>query len=231
MYISVAAAQAPSTVQSPDVLYSDRVNLDSARRAAALWAVDLAQNPQSLDAAWKLARAYYWLGTHAPDSERRPLLEKGVDAGQKAAAIAPGRPEGHFWTAANMGALAESYGMRQGLKYRRPIRDELEAVLRIDHGFEHGSADRALGRWYFKVPRLFGGSHAESEQHLKASLAYDPDGTASHFFLAELYLDDGRKAEARAELQKVVDARGYADWKPEDDEFKERARKLLSTLK
>jgi hypothetical protein len=231
LYISVAAAQAPSTVQSPDALYSDRANLDSARRAAALWAVDLAENPQSQDAAWRLARAYYWLGTHAPDTERRPLLEKGVDAGQKASAIAPGRPEGHFWTAANMGALAESYGMRQGLKYRRPIKDELEAVLRIDRGFEHGSADRALGRWYFKVPRLFGGSHAESEQHLKASLAYDPDGTASHFFLAELYLDDGRKAEARAELQKVVDARGYADWKPEDDEFKERARKMLSALK
>ena len=81
------------------------------------------------------------------------------------------------------------------------------------------------------MPRLFGGSHAESEQHLKASLGYDPDGTASHFFLAELYLDDGRKADARAELQKTIDARGYPEWKPEDDEFKERARKMLGSLK
>ena len=231
MYISVAAAQPTPTGPSPDALYADRTNLESARRAAARWAVDLAQNPRSEDAAWKLARAYYWLGTHAPDAERRSLLEKGVDAGQKASAIGPGRPEGHFWTAANMGALAESYGMRQGLKYRRPIKDELEAVLRVDRGFEHGSAARALGRWYFKVPRLFGGSHAESERHLKASLTYDRDGTASHFFLAELYLDDGRKAEARTELQRVIDARGYPDWKPEDDEFKERARNMLSSLK
>jgi len=230
LYISVAGAQAPAA-QSADALYADRAHLESARRAAALWTVDLAHNPQSFEDAWKLSRAHYWLGTHAPDADRRPLLEKGVEAGQKAAALGPNRPEGHFWTAANMGALAESYGMRQGLKYRGPIRTELESVLRIDASFEHGSADRALGRWYFKVPRLFGGSNATSEEHLKASLRYDPDGTASHFFLAELYLDQHRVAEARVELQKTIDARGYPEWKPEDDEFRERAGKLLTSLK
>src|SRR5438552_3256178 len=141
LYICVAAAQSPG---SPDALYADRAHLESARRAAAIWTADLARNPRAYDAAWKLARAQYWLGTHAPDAGRRTLLEKGIDAGRAAAALAPNRPEGHFWTAANMGALAESYGRRQGLKYRRPIRDELEAVLKIDPAFEHGSADRAL---------------------------------------------------------------------------------------
>ena len=51
----------------------------------------------------------------------------------------------------------------------------------------HGSADRALGRWYFKVPRLFGGNKKLAEEHLKASLTYNPDATISHYFLAELY--------------------------------------------
>ena len=51
-----------------------------------------------------------------------------------------------------MGALAESFGMRQGLKYRGDIKDELLLVLKLDPAFQHGSADRALGRWYFKVP-------------------------------------------------------------------------------
>jgi len=226
LYISVAAAQAPS----PDALYADRAHIESAQRAAALWAVELAQNPRSAEAAWKLARAYYWLGTHAPEADRRALLEKGIDAGQKAAALEPNKPAGHFWIAANMGALAESYGMRQGIKYRGPIRNELETVLRLDPAFEHGSADRALGRWYFKVPRLFGGSNAKSEEHLKASIALDPDGTASHFFLAELYLDEGRKAEARVELQRVLSARGYPEWAPEDAEFRERAKKLLAGM-
>jgi tetratricopeptide (TPR) repeat protein len=223
-YISAAGAQAP------DALYADRANLASARRAADLWASALAADARNFDAAWKLARADYWLGGHAADAERRAFLEQGIEAGQKAAAAQPNRPEGHFWMAANMGALAESFGTRQGLKYRKPIRDELETVLRLDPGFQQGSADRGLGRWYFKVPRLFGGSHKESEAHLRASLKYSPQSTASLYFLAELLLDDGRKDEARAELQKVLDAPIDPNWAPEDREFKQKASRLLATI-
>ena len=77
------------------------------------------------------------------------------------------------------------------------------------------------------MPRLFGGSDREAEAHLRASLKYDPANTASHFFLAELFLDHGRKAEGRAELQAVLDAPLHPDWSPEDREFKQRARLLL----
>src|SRR5439155_987244 len=108
------------------------------------------------------------------------------------------RPEGHFWIAANMGALAESFGLRAGLKYRKPVKEELETVLRLDPAFQQGSADRALGRWYFKVPRLFGGSHKLAEDHLRASLKYNANSTASRYFLSELHplVDVLERAEA-----------------------------------
>ena len=72
-----------------------------------------------------------------------------------------------------MGALAESFGMRQGIKYRGAIKESLEKVLAIDPGFQQGSADRALGRWYFKVPGMFGGDDKKSEAHLRKALAYN----------------------------------------------------------
>ncbi len=126
-----------------------------------------------------------------------------------------------------MGTLAESFGLRQGLKYRKPIKESLETVLRLDPAFMDGSADRALGRWYFKVPRLFGGDRKLSEAHLRKSLTYNPDSTVSHFFLAELLEDDGRKADARAEFQKVIDAPLSRDWAPEDREYKDKAKRAL----
>ena len=215
--------------QSPDALYADRAVPASARRAADEWSAMLAADPRNFDAAWKLARADYWLGGHAPDADRRGFLERGIEAGRKAAALQPNRPEGHFWIAANMGALAESFGVRQGVKYRKPVKEELETVLRLDPAFQDGSADRALGRWYFKVPRLFGGSRDLSETHLRKSLTYNPESTASHFFLAELLLDAGRTEEGRAELQKVLDAPLDPAWAPEDREFKQKARRARET--
>jgi tetratricopeptide (TPR) repeat protein len=213
-----------------DRLYADRANLASARRAVDIWTSALAADARDFDAAWKLARADYWLGGHGVDTERRMDLERGIDAGRKAVAIHPDRPEGHFWIAANMGALAESFGLRQGLKYRKAIKQELETVLRLDQAFLDGSADRALGRWYFKVPGLFGGDRKLSEAHLRKSLSYSPNSTSSHFFLAELLQDEGRKDEARAEFQKVIAAPSSPIWAPEDREYKARAQKSLTTL-
>ena len=199
-----------------------------ARRAADIWNERLAANNRDFESAWKLARADYWLGTQGPAADRRGALERGTEAGRTASRIDPSRPEGFFWMAANMGTLAESYGLRQGIKYRGPIKDALETVLKIDPAFQKGSADRALGRWYFKVPGLFGGSKTKSVEHLQKSLTYDPNSTASHYFLAETLLDMKRTAEAREELQKTIDAPIDPDWAPEDRDFKEKARRLLS---
>jgi tetratricopeptide (TPR) repeat protein len=192
-----------------------------------MWSESLASDATNFEAAWKLARADYWLGGHVPEAERRGIFEQGIDAGRKAAVLQPNRPEGHFWMAANMGALAESFGMRQGIKYRTPIRTALETVLRIDPAFQDGSADRALGRWYYKVPRLFGGSKKLAEAYLRKSLTYNPNSTASHFFLAELLLDDDRTQEGRAELEAVLNATPNPDWIPEDNDFKAKARRAL----
>jgi tetratricopeptide (TPR) repeat protein len=216
--------------QSADALYADRENLADARQAAQLWTAESARGPSAYEPAWKLARVCYWLGGHAPERERRAFLDKGIDAGRRAAHLAPNAPEGHFWLAANMGAVAESFGIRAGLQYRTPIRQELEAVLRIDPSFMDGSADRALGRYYFKVPGWLGGSKSRAEQHLRTSLTYDPNSTISHYFLAELLLDEKRVPEARAELQHVLDAPLSADWAPEDRDYKRRAAALLATL-
>jgi len=213
-----------------DTLYANRADPGSAGRAAAIWDARLARDAGDFEAAWKLARACYWLGGHEAPADQRRQYERGVEAGRRAAALHPERPEGHFWMAANMGALAESFGLRHGLRYRGAIKDALETVLRLDSAFQQGSADRALGRWYMKVPGLFGGSDQKAIEHLRRSLDYNRHSTASRYFLAETLLEMNRRVEARAELQQVLDAPLDPDWAPEDEEFKAKARALVATL-
>ncbi len=136
-----------------------------------------------------------------------------------------------MWLAASMGALAESFGLRQGLKYRGEIKNELLTVLRLDPAYEQGSADRALGRWYYKVPGVFGGSDQKSEEHLRRALTYNPNSTASLYFLAETLIALKRKAEARQTLEGVLAAPIDPNWAAEDRDFKDKAKKLIETLK
>src|SRR5689334_18548551 len=94
LYISTLDASVRAQVAA-DALYADRANLASARQAADIWAKELAANPSAFEPAWKLARADYWLGGHAPQDEQRRFYEQGIEAARKAAAVEPNRPEGH----------------------------------------------------------------------------------------------------------------------------------------
>jgi tetratricopeptide (TPR) repeat protein len=226
----VAAGLAASAAQAdPDALYRERENLAKAEQAAEIWA-ERAAGGAHFEAAWKLARACYWLGTQGPTDKRRATLERGVKAGTQAAELEPGRPEGHFWEAANMGALAQSFGMMQGLRYRGRVRDALERVRAIDPSWQQGSADRALGWWYHRVPGLFGGSEERAEQHLRQALTYNPHSTATLYFLAEVLLERDKDEEARQMLQRVLDAPLDPDWTPEDRDFKAKAKARLANL-
>ena len=215
----------------PDALYRDRENLASARRATEIWESRLKANARDFDSAFRLSQARYWLGTNGlPEQQRKAALEAGIAAARAAIAINAARPEGHFWLAANMGALAESFGLRQGIRYRGQIKDALLTTLKIDPGYLQGSADRALGRWYFKVPGLFGGSNKRSEEHLRKSLTYNPNSVISHLFLGDTLADLGRRDEARKEYQAAIDAPFDPEWTPEDRRFKAQARQLLQRL-
>ena len=225
-----AAVQVPA--EDPDALYKERETLSSAQKATEIWEGRLKSNPGDFESAYKLSQARYWLGTNGlPEPQRKGALEAGIAAARTAIAIDAKRPEGHFWLAANMGALAESFGMRQGIKYRGAIKDALLTTLKLDPAFLQGSADRALGRWYYKVPGLFGGSNRRSEEHLRKSLTYNPDSVISLLFLGDTLEDMGRRDEARKAYQAAIDAPFDAEWTPEDRRFKEQAQQALARLR
>jgi tetratricopeptide repeat protein len=216
-----------ATAHDAEALYRDRANLDSAERAAALWSTRAASD---FDSAWKLARIAYWIGKHAPNAERRPALERGIAAGETAVRLRPDRPEGHFWLAADMGALAESSGIRDGLKYRGRIKSELERVIAIDPDWQEDSAGAALGQWYFEVPRVFGGSRAKAEERLRDVLKRFPHSKTALSFLADVVAADGRLDEARALLGRILAAPVDPDWTPEDLDSQKTAAERLTKL-
>jgi hypothetical protein len=70
-----------------------------------------------------------------------------------------------------------------------------------------------------------------TRRHLRRSLEYDPDSTASHFFLVETFVEMDRIDDATLELQAVLNAPLHSEWAPEDREFKRKAEELLRELR
>ena len=83
----------------------------------------------------------------------------------------------------------------------------------------------------YKVPGLFGGSNKKSEEHLRRSLTYNPNSTASLYFLAETLIALKRKSEAKEILERLLAAPIDPAWAAEDRDFKAKAQRLIETLK
>lgn len=227
--VTAARATQGGTVSpsNPDELYKGRTHRPNAQAAADIWAASAGTD---FTAAWMLARVCYWLGTHGTEPERREALEQGVKAGEMAVRLAADRPEGHFWMAASMGTLGEAFGMSQRLKYRGRIKGALERVTVIQSGWQQGSAKAALGWWYARVPRLLGGNKGKAEAYFKQALEYDPFNRLALSYYAEL-IEEDKPAEARALLERVLEAPPMEGWGPEDNDWAYKARERLARIR
>lgn len=225
-------AAAEERIQAADALYEGRQDLKKLDQAIALWEGVLADEPTSYAAAWRLTRAWYFYGTHAEGRRRRvELFEKGSAAGRTAVGLAPHRPEGHFWLGVALGGLGQEKGILKSLSLAGPIREEMEAVLKIDPDYERGGAHRVLGRYYYKLPSFLGGDKEKSLKHLQESLRRNPENTLTNLFLGDTLAAMGRNAEARRSYQAVLDAPVHPSWVAEDADNKAAARKAIDRLR
>ena len=141
------------------------------------------------------ARGTGWAGTRPRLSERRCSKQESRRAGplSRSSPIVPRAISGLRPTWARSPSRS---ARARASSIAATSRTSSCSSSRLDPAFQQGSADRALGRWYFKVPGLFGGSNKKSEEHLRKSLTYNPNSSSSHFFLAETLIDMGRTARS-----------------------------------
>ncbi len=228
---SLAAPAAPDYLARADELFAQRADLAKARQAAALYEKALQADPKSQAAAYKLARTYYWIGKHQETDEQKvAVFAQGIAAAKKALAIDPQSIGGHYWLGVCYGVYGSAKGVMKSLSLVDPIKQEMAAVIARDPSYDSGGAYRVLGRLYFKLPGLFGGSNRKAVENLKTAIKYGPRRWLNHIYLAEVYIDEGEKEKARDLLQKVLAGPAEPGMEPEWAEEKVTARKLLQGL-
>jgi len=155
--------------------------------------------------------------------------DRGREIGQRAAELAPKSVDAHLWYAINTARWGETKGVLRSLFLLPTIRQELDLLLELDP--RSVRAHILAGNVLLEVPGFAGGDRAKAEEHFKKALEIDPHFTNARVDLARVYIADARYADARRELQRVVDETRpsvMADWTVKDAP---RARKLLESIK
>ena len=224
------SASAAQDISSADQLYSQRADLDQLRRGIVSLRQAQTKDPGNYEAAWKLSKFDYYLATHTADSkERDEAFRSGIDAGKTAAQLQSEKPDGHFWLGANYGGAAEQSTI-QGLATVKDIRSEMETVLRLDQGYQDGSAYMVLGLVDLNAPSIIGGDPKKAVEEMEQGLRFGEPNAFLHLHLAEAYRKVGRNDDARRELKKILSMTPDPNYLPEYKEASADAQKLLDQI-
>jgi tetratricopeptide (TPR) repeat protein len=226
---SVASAQTP--VESARALvqryHEDPTGLD---RARGLLETALAKDAQ-VETMIMLSYVHFlWADTRATTTEEKlEGYERGRQIGARAVELAPRNAEAHLWYAINTGRWGQTKGIMRSLFLLPTVKREIDTILTLDPRSARGHS--LAGNVYMEVPRLAGGDRVKAEEYFKKGLDIDPRFTVLRIDLARLYIGDGRYAEARQELARVLQERApriVADWTVKDVP---RARALLESVR
>ncbi len=217
-------------IAEAEPLYNGREDLSKVRQAVALLREARTADYGSFEAYWKLARADYYLGEHtADDRERDDLFREGVEAGKAAKQLQPNKPEGHFWLAANYGGAAE-HSTLASLSSVEDIRQEMEIVLKLDEGYELGSAYLALGQLYSQAPRVLGGNTTKAIGYLEKGLRFGANNALLRLRLAEAYASASRDGDAKKQIATILSLTPTPGYEAEHNEAVAKAKKLQEKI-
>jgi tetratricopeptide (TPR) repeat protein len=213
-----------------DAQYEKRADLAAAARAVELYQKTVAADAGNYVAWWHLARACWYLGDHSPKPERLAIYDQGKTAAEKAVALRPQEPDGHYWLGVCLGRTGEERGVLNSLFMVSPVAREMETVLALNP--RDAEAQHVLSILYRKAPGwpLSLGDMEKSLALARESVANRPDLVNTHLGLALTLMAMHQHDEARKELQLVLTLPGAPEFQPETADDKREAQTLLSQL-
>jgi tetratricopeptide (TPR) repeat protein len=214
-----------------DGFYLKRDQEGMAAKATECFKKAIAIDEKRVGAYWKIARVDFWLGTHEKDTEKQQaILRDGIEFAKLALAIDSNCKDAHFWLAILYGVYGQARGILQSLHMIDPMKAELKWVLEHDESFEDAGAHRVMGRLYFKLPGIKGGDIEKAKEHLNRAITLAPQNLLNYLYLAEIHEYEGRKADAKACLNKLLEQPDDPRWLPECKEWREEAKSKLKEL-
>ena len=189
-----------------DVLWTRRDAHGAVPDMVTLGTLVLDIDPQSYDAQWRLARAYFWIAYTQPSRLQSKLLStKAMEWGERARQNAPDRVEGHYFYTLAIANYASKISTMTAVSdgVAGKIETSAQRTYEIDPDFFHGAPGTVLGRYYFSLPWPLRDLQ-RSRQYLETVVNRHPESLVARYYLAETYHESGEDSLARAQLEYVL---------------------------
>ena len=224
------AKMAADRIAEAETLWEGREDLAKARVAVAALRQARTADYGNYEAAWKLARASFYVGDHTENGdERKTMFREGTEAGKSAVKLQPDKAEGHFWLGANFGGAA-AHSTIANLSSFNDIKTEMDAVLKIDESYQGYSAYLGLGRLYLQAPRMFGGDSSKAIEYLEKGVKLNPNHSLMRYHLAEAFESNNRYGEAKKQIETVMATTPDPKYMAEHKDAVEKSKKLLEKI-
>src|ERR1044072_1914360 len=224
------AKMASDKLAEAEPLYEAREEMTKARLAVTALRQAHAADYGNYEAAWKLARAAFYVGDRTDvETERDAMFKEGTEAGKAAVQLQPSKPEGHFWLGANYGGSA-AHSTLSNLSSFQDIKGEMESVLKLDEGYQGYSAYLGLGRLYLQAPKMLGGDPSKAVEYLEKGVKFNPGNTLMRYELAAALEATGRPAEAKKQIETLMSTTPDPKYMAEHKQAVADAQKLLEKI-
>ena len=170
----------------------------------SVWALEAADQQRLSGIQHSWAHIQY----EVAEKQRAAAFEQLSSETQAFTAQRPALAEAWIWQGIVTSSWAGAQGGLGALGKAKDAKDDLEKSLTLDPKALQGSAYTSLAALYDRVPGWpigFGDSD-KAEQLLKQALQLNPDGIDSLYFWGDHLYRQKRYAEARAALQKALQA-------------------------
>jgi tetratricopeptide (TPR) repeat protein len=215
-----------------DAFFAQRHDPAQAAQSLARYQEALRLSPDHFAALGKAAKIMYFIGdTSGRSDEKLKIFKQAMDIAKKMIALRPGSVEGYYWLGVHTGMYGEARGVLKSLFLKNDIITAMNKAIAIDGAYESGGAYCVLGRLYYKVPGLFGGSNKKSRLNLEKCLQVAPKNSTNLLFLAETYWALDEEELAIKTLDELLAMAPDPEMIPETEKDKTAGRKLLQKYK
>jgi hypothetical protein len=209
---------------APGSMDAIKAKLDQAEKLA----------PGDYGVLWRLSRWYFWISDDPkmPEEQKSRLGKNGWDYGDRATQANPAGVEGWFFATGGIGNYSLGLGVVKALLQgvEGTFLDRLKRAEQIDPGYDSGGVEVSWGRYYYELPwPKYDGE--KCERFLRKALRRNPKNVRAKVYLAELFIKEDYKPQARKQLEEAVALVPGAYDPAEERRYQARAKELLAGMK